>query len=417
MAEVNGVHVLDLPAGLSTAAAMRTAAGLGLSYPADLSSAAWSHVGGNVATRASGPTELAHGGISGSVESLLLGLADGSIADTARPQTIPAPLRTRLIRLQADLRADAALLAGLDRHAALKWSGLPDLVSFLAADDPGGLLRSLAVGGVGIGALILRARIRLRPSEADRALLLVALERGRISEVSEVCRHGGALAVELIDAQTRARVVPSDSLPLEVPGQSELLLVSVPADRLKHLQRALPESAVGIPAADPLQARIWTWRKSLLYRLRQLPAPRSAPGLINDLGVPPGQVDELLYRVREMARSHSIALPVYGHAGSGNLHFRPILEDRKRETVSQFMAFCDAAARCALALGGTVCGEHGMGPIRNRYLAAEWDPGMPDRLTRIADALDPGGVFSFTGLRIADETEIAAALRGADTSE
>ena len=82
------------------------------------------------------------------------------------------------------------------------------------------------------------------------------------------------------------------------------------------------------------------------------------------------------------------------HAGDCNTH--PIIvypagdpdaETRARE------AFAEIMAR-AIALGGTITGEHGVGRAKRAALPAQLGPDVMALSQRIKDALDPDGILN-----------------------
>jgi FAD/FMN-containing dehydrogenase len=48
----------------------------------------------------------------------------------------------------------------------------------------------------------------------------------------------------------------------------------------------------------------------------------------------------------------------------------------------------------AIALGGTVSGEHGIGVLKNGRLAEQWSPAAVGLHRAVKDALDPKGLFN-----------------------
>jgi glycolate oxidase len=82
------------------------------------------------------------------------------------------------------------------------------------------------------------------------------------------------------------------------------------------------------------------------------------------------------------------------HAGDGNLH--PCLITPSGDSAAQeaaqaaFEEFLDAA----IALGGTVTGEHGVGILKRDGMRRELDPGSLAMQAAVRRALDPREVFN-----------------------
>ena len=82
------------------------------------------------------------------------------------------------------------------------------------------------------------------------------------------------------------------------------------------------------------------------------------------------------------------------HAGDGNLH--PLLiappgdEAARAAAQAAFELLLDAA----IALGGTVTGEHGVGILKRAGIRRELDPGTLALQDAVRRALDPGELFN-----------------------
>jgi len=82
------------------------------------------------------------------------------------------------------------------------------------------------------------------------------------------------------------------------------------------------------------------------------------------------------------------------HAGDGNLH--PLLITRPGDESARLRAqaaFHDIITE-ALALGGTVTGEHGVGLLKRDGLCAEVGPEVMALNRAVKDALDPRGLLN-----------------------
>jgi FAD/FMN-containing dehydrogenase len=94
-------------------------------------------------------------------------------------------------------------------------------------------------------------------------------------------------------------------------------------------------------------------------------------------------VREAIRRVDPSARTF-----VYGHVGDGNLHVNVLGPDPDNEEVD------DAVLELAIAMGGAVSAEHGIGVAKVRWLVA--DRGEPDvtAMRAIKRALDPANLLN-----------------------
>jgi len=93
---------------------------------------------------------------------------------------------------------------------------------------------------------------------------------------------------------------------------------------------------------------------------------------------------------------------VYGHIGDGHLHVNmmPKTEDKARAAKRLLLKFAEQA----VAFGGTVGAEHGLGKSKAHFLRLQYPPEVIDAMWRIKLALDPanllnrGNLFSTSAL-------------------
>jgi glycolate oxidase len=110
--------------------------------------------------------------------------------------------------------------------------------------------------------------------------------------------------------------------------------------------------------------------------------------------VPRSKVPHMLAEVERIAARNSVRIATIAHAGDGNLH--PLLltpagdENAQIAAQTAFEQLLDAA----LALGGTVTGEHGVGLLKRGGLVRELDPASLAMQRAIKASLDPLNVFN-----------------------
>ena len=116
--------------------------------------------------------------------------------------------------------------------------------------------------------------------------------------------------------------------------------------------------------------------------------------LLEDVGAPVPLLPDLLAGVAAVAEKYDVEIPVIAHAGDGNTHplivFDPAdaaAETRAREAFLEVM-------RVAIALGGTITGEHGVGRAKKVALPDQLGPDVMALSRRVKDALDPDGILN-----------------------
>jgi glycolate oxidase len=115
---------------------------------------------------------------------------------------------------------------------------------------------------------------------------------------------------------------------------------------------------------------------------------------MEDVGVPRARVPELLTTIAEIGRRHAVTIATFGHAGDGNLHPNLVFGRDEPDIEARDEAVRNELYAAALALGGTVTGEHGIGTARRDWLERQRGAEAVDVMRRIKAALDPLGILN-----------------------
>jgi glycolate oxidase len=94
-----------------------------------------------------------------------------------------------------------------------------------------------------------------------------------------------------------------------------------------------------------------------------------------------------------IAAEHGLAIPTLAHAGDGNLHPNVVvpasMPHEPGELPEAVWRAGDALFEAAIALGGTLTGEHGVGLLKRRWLERELGADVLALTGRIKAAFDP----------------------------
>ncbi|HYO47426.1 MAG TPA: FAD-linked oxidase C-terminal domain-containing protein, partial [Gemmatimonadota bacterium] len=116
--------------------------------------------------------------------------------------------------------------------------------------------------------------------------------------------------------------------------------------------------------------------------------------ILEDTTVPRSAVPEMLVRIHEVAARHGVTFGVFGHAGDGNLHPTCLTDSRDREAIARAEAAFEEIFAAAIALGGTITGEHGVGLAKKRFLARQVGDSSVRFMRQIKAVLDPNHVLN-----------------------
>lgn len=377
----------------------------GLYLPSDPSSGAISLLGGNIATKASGPHALKHGSIDRYLRDVQFVTAEGTVVDTADESSIPLWIREGVSSLRRELLADGRAVGRLRAREGMKLASGYNLFTYLRHERLGAWVAQLLVGSVGTLGVITRATLRAEPYIEGRATTLLAFRSlEEAGDAVQYIRPVGVAAIEIMNYRTIA-IVKERRRDLDVPeGEVHILLVEYEGPR-RHEQIAQVERVVGAKGyqlAGPMvtveseeeQARLWRVRKALLPTIRSYCTDCAALSVVNDVGVEVAHLADFIRDVEAIFDDLGLVAAIYGHAGSGNLHLRPLFDRHALDLPAQLVRVADRVYGTVLRYGGTITAEHGMGRLRAPYLAREWGTDMMRYMHRVKEIFDPDNVLN-----------------------
>src|SRR3954470_3170651 len=327
----------------------------GLWYPPDPASAPWSTIGGNVATNAGGLCCVKYG----VTRDYVLGME----AVVGRGEVVRLGRRT------------AKGVAGYD-------------------------LAGLMVGSEGTLGIITEITVRLRGRRAAEHTIVGYFDSlVAAGEAVAAVSAAGIVpsALELIDRHCLRAV--DDWKHMGLADGGDVLLLG----RADAPGQAGEEEADAILACFDSAGATWSTRSTdpeeaeALFAARRLAYPaveRLGPVLTEDVCVPKMLVPEMLARIERIATEHHIHIANVAHAGDGNLHPLMITSPDDDAARVRAQAAFEKIVDEAIALGGTVTGEHGVGLLKRRGLAEEAGPAVLAMHRAIKHALDPAGIFN-----------------------
>jgi len=116
--------------------------------------------------------------------------------------------------------------------------------------------------------------------------------------------------------------------------------------------------------------------------------------VLEDVTVPMAKIAEMLKGIKAISERHGIMIATYGHAGDGNLHPQILFDAYDPEQAKRQEAASADLFRLAIALGGTLTGEHGIGLQKAAFMTLEHDPAAMDVMRSIKKMLDPNNILN-----------------------
>lgn len=140
--------------------------------------------------------------------------------------------------------------------------------------------------------------------------------------------------------------------------------------------------------------KIWTLRKAGLGLLSNLPGDAKAVPVIEDTAV---DVEDLPAYIRDfngILKKYDLYAVHYAHAGSGELHLRPIINLKTEEGNALFRAIAEEIAALVKKYDGSLSGEHGDGRLRGEFIKQMVGEKNYGLLKKIKEAWDPYAIFN-----------------------
>jgi FAD/FMN-containing dehydrogenase/Fe-S oxidoreductase len=269
---------------------------------------------------------------------------------------------------------------------------------------------SLIAGSEGTLALITSARIRLTPLDPPHKRL-VCIHCSSIDEslrANLVALKHAPSAVELMDhyvfeATKRNRGQIENRFFIE--GDPQAILVAeltresaaIADTDANTLIEDLKSNGLGysypIVGGDDIK-KVWNLRKAGLGLLSNVPGDEKPVPVIEDTAVDVQDLPAYIAEVGETLKKHGLYSVHYAHAGSGELHLRPIIDLKTTTGVKLFRAIAEDSATLVKKYNGSLSGEHGDGRLRGEFIPQMIGKHNYELIKQLKRAWDPDNIFN-----------------------
>ena len=372
----------------------------GLCFAPDVATSSRATIGGMIANNSSGARAPFYGTTDNHILSVELVMPDGEIVDLKTNAT-------KLKRLH-DTAKDLVL-----KNCDLIKERLPsDLVKRL----PGyGLypflndtenLSHLICGSEGTLALITEAELKLVPLPSKKGLGLIFFNNVKEAMQTTVkLLDLKPVAIENVDSmlfnQTRGQPQfkkARDLLELDSKPCESILIVEFYNDNIDERLQILKNLNFGVRSLiltdESLMNLVWGLRKAGLSLLTGCKGQAKPVTGIEDVAVPPSKLPEYVDAIESVFKPLNLKVCYYGHAASGCLHIRPVLDLRNEVDRKKFRKITDEVARIVKQFKGSLASEHGVGIARTEYLESQVGKELVEIMKEIKTSFDPKNLFN-----------------------
>ncbi|MBI4659369.1 MAG: FAD-binding protein [Verrucomicrobia bacterium] len=371
----------------------------GFRFGPDVATSSRATLGGMIANNSSGSHTGVYGTTADHVLSLEIVLADGQIVtagaghETLRPQR---NLINRLVKTRA-----AEIAARMPPGLLKRWPGY-GLDRWLRRP---GDLNDILSGSEGTLAGILSAELKIVPSPREKGLGLIFF-----ASVAEAMQATVELlelkpaAIEHIDRvlfdQTKGQLsfqAARNLLELDTRPCESILLVEFfddVEDRLAALERRRLGQRKTILKSVRDMGLVWSLRKAGLSLLTGCQGAAKPVTGIEDTAVRPHQLPEYVAGLESLMKRLGLHACYYGHAASGLLHVRPVLDLHDAGDLKKFRQITDEVSALVRHFKGSLAAEHGVGIARTEFMPEQLGRELLEAMRQIKFAFDPSNRFN-----------------------
>jgi len=371
----------------------------GFCFGPDVATSSRATLGGMIANNSSGARCPIYGTTADHVISLEIVLADGRVEKIGVSHDSLGRERAEIEKLVGAARTEMAERwpPGLIK----RWPGY-GIERFLRLPND---LTNILAGSEGTLAAIFSAELKISPLPREKGLGLIFF-----ASVAEAMQATVELldlkpaAIEHIDRPlfdgTKGQLqfqAARDLLELESKPCESILIVEFYEDVAERLS-ILQSRRIGLRTkivTEPAQMNmVWSVRKSGLSLLTGCIGPAKPVAFIEDAAVRPAQLPDYVGGLRSIMKPLGLTASYYGHAASGLLHVRPVLDMHSAADLKKFRQVADETSALVRQFKGSLSAEHGVGIARTEYMRDQLGTQLLEVMREIKRAFDPKNVFN-----------------------
>lgn len=340
--------------GALNAEVKAAAASHALWYPPDPSSFEFCSIGGNVATNAGGLCCVKYGVTTDYVLGMTVVLADGTVVELGGPR-LKDVAGLSLTKLFVGSEGTLGIITEIILRLLPAQRQATTLVaSFATLEDA--------------TQTVLDITSTMRPS------MLEFMDKTSINAVEDVTRMD-------LDRNAAAMLIMRSDEPAVYAAQ-EIATVTKICERNNATEVFSTD--------DPDEGETF-----IVARRMAIPAvEQTGTLLLEDVGVPIPKLGTLVSGIDKISKKRAITIAVIAHAGDGNTHPLIVFDPADTAQVDRAKVAYGEVMDLAIALGGTITGEHGVGRLKRAWLPKYLGGEVMALNRRIKSTLDPQNILN-----------------------
>ncbi|HOE13037.1 MAG TPA: FAD-linked oxidase C-terminal domain-containing protein [bacterium] len=260
-------------------------------------------------------------------------------------------------------------------------------------------LLQLLIGSEGTLAVITEATLRLVPFPEHRCTFLSRF--GSIKDagkavldilngpvVPSALEFMDRMSLECVDAYMgREQIAPCEAVLLVEADGFDPDTVLRDAQTMEEICRRSGAETVQRATEPEDRESLWEIRRNLSPSMYQ-----KAPFKFNeDISVPVAEFPAVLQEVYQIGAKHGVPVICFGHAGDGNIHVNFMCHTENDPAAHRGI---EETFGLAIAHGGTLSGEHGIGITKSEFLPLEWGEREIELMRNVKRLFDPQNILN-----------------------
>jgi glycolate oxidase len=265
----------------------------------------------------------------------------------------------------------------------------------------------IIAGSEGTLGIVTSAKIRTYACP-KKILLLVIHYKTLLEAVKDVPRITSLKpsAIELVDSNIVKHIK------IKIHSNTGCLLFVEFDDKIEYnknyIQKIISGKIIRTESNTNKIKELWSFRNSALaFSLKSITKNETMPTLIEDAVVPVKRLPLLLKILDIITKKYDLKMIIYGHAGNGNLHIRPILKRKDKHLIKNIaLEFFSSVVE----IGGSITGEHGDGLARSEFVKLQYNNEVYTIFKEIKKHFDPQNILN-PGKIISNQSTVTKNLK------
>ncbi|WP_114779396.1 FAD-binding and (Fe-S)-binding domain-containing protein [Botryobacter ruber] len=402
----------------------------GLYFGPETSTANRAMIGGMVGNNSCGSNSVVYGSAREHLLSVKAILSDGTETEfgvltpeefeaKCRGENTSGDLETRIYQAtkamlshtptKANIRAEFPKPSIQRRNTGYAIDMLLETEPFTPNAEPFNFCKLIA-GSEGTLAFLTEIKLHVNPLP-PKEIGLVCIHCNSVDEslhANLVALRYGPSASELMDNYilecTKTNIEQSQNRFFVKGDPGAILVVELSRETREEVEKVAAELIAELQAAGlgyhypvvygPDTKKVWTLRKAGLGLLSNIPGDAKPVAVIEDTAVDVEDLPAFIQEFNEILKRYDLYCVHYAHAGSGELHLRPIINLKTAEGNKLFRDIATEIAHLVKKYRGSLSGEHGDGRLRGEFIPFMIGEENYKLVEEVKRVWDPSNIFN-----------------------